>query len=100
MVENVAGTCRELFLANYATLGTVFEGFAFFRVIEYLRLLKVRFFATFDTRDFFYLRLFLPANFSSLIEIILATFDFSRNICQNRHEIKKNRSMIRDIFDI
>ena len=38
--------------------------------------------------------------FSILIEKFLATFDFSPNFCQNRHEIKKNESMIRDIRDI
>ena len=55
----------------------------------------MRFLATFDTRDFFYSRLFL-----FLTEKNIATFDSSRNFGQNRHEIKKNRSMIRDIRDI
>ena len=46
--------------------------------------------ATFSTRDFF---LFLT-------EKNIATFDSSQNFGQNRHEIKKNRSMIRNIHDI
>ena len=59
MVENVAGTkCREIFLAIFAALSTVFCSFCLFRDIKYSRPLKVRFLARFNTRDFFYSRLF------------------------------------------
>ena len=33
-------------------------------------------------------------------EKTVKTFDFSQNFYQNRYEIKKNLSMIRDIYDI
>ena len=33
-------------------------------------------------------------------EKIVKTYDFSQNFDQNRYEIKKNLSMIRDICDI
>ena len=55
-----------------------FCSFCLFRDIKYPRLLKVRFLATFNIRDF------STRDFFISYEKIIATYDFSGNIGQNR----------------
>ena len=74
--------------------------YRFLKVLPFSRHLIPATFKSTISRDIWYPRLFLLATFSFLIEKIIATFDFSRDFGQNRHEIEKNRSMIRDIRDI
>ena len=95
-VLKVAGTTyREIFLTTFATLSTIFCSFHLFRDIKYPRLLNERFLTTFNTRDFFYSRLFhFWSKKSSRLLILCEIFG------QNLHEIKKNRGIDRDIRDI
>ena len=74
-----------------------------YRFLQFLPFSRHLIPATFKSaisRDIKYPRLFLLATFSLFIEKILATFDFSPNFCQNRHEVKKNQGLRRDIRDI
>ena len=78
-VLKVAGTkVCEFFLATFATLSAFICSFCLFRDIKYPRLLKVRFLATFNIRDF------STRDFFISYEKIIATYDFSGNIGQNR----------------
>ena len=87
--------CCEFFLATFATLSAFICSFYLFRDDKYPRLLKVSFLATFDNRNFYYSR-FFPFWFKKSYRLLI----FLDIFWQNRHEIKKNRWMIRDIRDI